>query len=136
MHSASASDCAAASLSHPRLPGPAITVEPSAEAQQAVQAMFARHPEMVLGAGMAEQHPPAPSAFEYAVALPLSGSMPAHAVAKRPRRECSTPMLPGLDGVAASGALLADAAIAAAGPADIAVVPATPQLPRRTSAPY
>ena len=51
------------------------------------------------------------------------------AAAKRPRRECSTPALHGLN----DGSLAAAAPAAAA--ADTAV-PMTPQLLRRTSAPY
>ena len=120
--SASGSDCAAASLSQPRLPGPAVTIEPSAEAVQAVQALFARQPEMVLDAAVpAAVHEPA------AAAAPSAGL-----THKRPRRECSTPVLFGL--VDNFGGSLAAAPAAAA--ADAAAVPMTPQLPRRTSAPY
>jgi hypothetical protein len=52
--SAAGSDGTAASAQQPsrlRLPGPAITVEPSAEAVAAVQALFARQPQLVAEAG-------------------------------------------------------------------------------------
>ena len=124
--SASGSDCAAASLSQPRLPGPAVTVEPSAEAVHAVQALFARQPEMVLDAAEPSHLPSVP---EPTAAAPSAG-----APHKRPRRECSTPVLLGLvDNF--GGSLAATPAAAAAGP-DAAAVPMTPQLQRRTSAPY
>jgi len=118
---ASGSDCAAASLSQPRLPGPAVTIEPSAEAVHAVQALFARQPEMVVLDASELRAVPEPAA----AAAPSVG-----APHKRPRRECSTPVLLGL--VDNLGGSLASA------PAGdtTAAVPMTPQLPRRTSAPY
>lgn len=147
--SASGSDGPAASLSQPRLPGPAVTVEPSAEAVLAVQALFARQPEMVLDAGIAcaaasqqpcavEAAPAAGGAVCSAFRLvrcspgnPHAGNMHAPAATKRPRRECSTPVLHGLE----HGATAAAAAPSAA-TADTTAVPMTPQLQRRTSAPY
>ena len=125
--SASGSDCAAASLSQPRLPGPAVTIEPSAEAVHAVQALFARQPEMVLDTAEPSHLPAIP---EPAAAAPSAG-----APHKRPRRECSTPVLLGLvDNF--GGSLAAGAPPSAAAGPDVAAVPMTPQLPRRTSAPY
>ena len=83
-----------------------------------MQALFARQPEMVLDTGAANAVEPPPVAIE-----------PGHASAKRPRRECSSPVLYGTD--AAAGIFPAAAAAT-----DAAAVPMTPQLQRRTSAPY
>ena len=105
-----------------------MTIEPSAEAVHAVQALFARQPEMVLDAAEPSHLPAVP---EPTAAAPSAG-----APHKRPRRECSTPVLLGLvDNFGGSLAAAPTAAAAAAGP-DAAAVPMTPQLPRRTSAPY
>ena len=96
-----------------------MTIEPSAEAVHAVQAMFARQPEMVLDV-----------VVELPVPEPAAAALSAGAPHKRPRRECSTPVLLGL--VDNLGSSLVAAPLAA----DTAAVPVTPQLPRRTSAPY
>ena len=97
-----------------------MTIEPSAEAVHAVQAMFARQPEMVLD--VVVELPAVPE--------PAAAALSAGAPHKRPRRECSTPVLLGL--VDNLGGSLVAAPLAA----DTAAVPVTPQLPRRTSAPY
>ena len=153
--SADSSDAAAASAGQLRLPGPAIAVEPSAEAVAAVQALFARQPQLVAQAGMQATPGAAPWLRQEACVAPgacvalhaphvtdtpaCAAAMPA----KRARLDTGAHDIE--SGSAAEAALFAppsSAAGAAAavpqGAPEATALPSTPQqaVPRRTSAPY
>ena len=128
-----------------RLPGPAITVEPSAEAVAAVQALFARQPQLMADAGAAVEFdvfsPAGASLLRAASELQQSDSRmrTGGAAPKRARREGS-----GAGGEALVLAAAPPPPSAASEPAPAAALcadaahPSTPQqaIPRRTSAPY
>ena len=129
-----------------RLPGPAITVEPSAEAVAAVQALFARQPQLMADAG---------AAAEFDVFSPAGGVLLLRAASRVPQQSDArmrtggaAPKRARREGGGAGGEALVLAAApppsAAAEPAPAAALcaeaahPSTPQqaIPRRTSAPY